>query len=86
MSKTDFDFIALENAETAAFVDFHRAAPAEVRAAHELDAQEVGSATCFTCRDLDPPAVFRRAARLGVARPATEKELDEVQPRLCCRT
>jgi GNAT superfamily N-acetyltransferase len=86
MSSPDFDFAALENAEIAAFVDFFRAAPDDIRSRYELDARDVGDAVCFTCRGLDPPAVFRRAARLGVASETTEESLEKVLTYMSERT
>jgi GNAT superfamily N-acetyltransferase len=86
MSDSKFDLAALENAEVAAFVDFFRAAPAGIRSAYELDVQDVGTATCFTCRGLDPPAVFRRAARLGVVATTNEEELEKVMAHMDQRT
>jgi GNAT superfamily N-acetyltransferase len=72
------DFSALENIEFDAVVDLYRAAPQEVRLAHAIEAHDVGSATCLTCRGIEPAAVFRRAIRLGARRAATEAELDAV--------
>ncbi|HUL91889.1 MAG TPA: hypothetical protein VLV56_06025 [Burkholderiales bacterium] len=72
------DSSALENIEFDAAVDLYRAAPEEVRAAHAIEAHELGAVTCLTCRGIEPAAVFRRAVRLGVARAATEAELDAV--------
>src|SRR5262245_50475756 len=72
------DFTGLENAEFAAFVDFYRAAPADIREAYGINVREVGVATCLTCRRVEPPAVFRRAVGLGVGRATSEAELDEV--------
>lgn len=72
------DFIRLENIEIAAYADFYRAAPAGVRDGYGVSVSEVGSATCLTCRDVEPAAVFRRAVGLGVGGPTSEAELDEV--------
>ena len=41
-------FRALEHAEFEAFVDFYRAAPEAIRAAHEIEVCEVGGATCLS--------------------------------------
>jgi GNAT superfamily N-acetyltransferase len=75
---TPHDFTMLENAELAAYVDFYRAAPADIREAYGLTVREVGTATCVTCRGVEPAAVFRRAVGLGVGRAASEAELDDV--------
>jgi hypothetical protein len=72
------DFPALENIEFDAAVDLFRAAPAELRVAHAIEAHDVGTATCLSCRGIEPAAVFRRVIRLGVGRAATETELDAV--------
>jgi hypothetical protein len=72
------DCAALENVEFEACADLYRAAPDEVRRTHAIGVREIEGATCYTCRDLDPPAVFRRAAGLGVERSASERELDAV--------
>jgi hypothetical protein len=86
MSHPNLDFAALENAEVAAFVDFFRAAPADIRSTYEIDVNALGAATCFTCRGLDPPAVFRRVAGFGVVKPASEEELDVVLAYMAERT
>lgn len=72
------DFVSLENIEFEACIDLYRAAPEDVRAAHDIEAFDVGSATCLTCRGLEPALVFRRAVGLGVERPVSAAELDEV--------
>jgi hypothetical protein len=71
------DCAALEGIEFDASVDLYRAAPEEVRVAHSIEAQEVGSAKCLVCRGIGPAAVFRRIAGLGVGRATNETELDE---------
>lgn len=71
------NFEALEAVEYAASVDFYRAAPSDVRAAHDIEIRPVGMANCLTCRGLDPTSMFRRVTGLGVARAVTERELDE---------
>jgi hypothetical protein len=75
---TSYDFPALENVEFDAIVDLFRASPEDVRAAHAIEARDVGAATCLTCRGIEPAAVFRRAIRVGVGRATTEAELDLV--------
>lgn len=72
------DFASLENIEFDACIDLYRAAPEDVRAAHDIEAVDIGSATCLTCQGLEPALVFRRAVGLGVERPTSEAELDEV--------
>jgi GNAT superfamily N-acetyltransferase len=72
------DFSALEKVEFDASVDLWHAAPAEVRGALALEVQQVGTAICTTSRGVEPAAIFRRAVGLGVARAATEAELDPV--------
>lgn len=72
------DFPALENVEFDAAVDLYRAAPEELRLAHAIEADDVGTATCLTCRGIEPAAVFRRAVRLGTGGAASEAELDAV--------
>jgi GNAT superfamily N-acetyltransferase len=86
VSLSPLDFVALENAEVAAFTDFYRAAPAEVRTAYAIDVTDVAGAICFTSAGLDPPAVFRRVVRLGVGHPVTEAELDKACAYMAART
>jgi hypothetical protein len=70
-SVTPEEFTALEGIEIAASADLYRAASdaAEIR--------ELGGATCLHCPGLDPAALFRRVAGLGVGREASEAGLDE---------
>jgi GNAT superfamily N-acetyltransferase len=72
------DFSALERIEFDASADLWRAAPEEVRAAHALEVRQVGAAICTTSRGVEPAAIFRRAVGLGMARAASEAELDSV--------
>lgn len=72
------DFSALEKVEFEASVDLWRAAPAAVRDALALEVRQVGAATCTTSRGVEPAAIFRRAVGLGIARAATEAQLDSV--------
>lgn len=72
------DFTGLENAEFAAFVDFYRAAPDDIREAYGINVREIGTVTCLACRGVEPAAVFRRAVGLGVGRVASEAELNDV--------
>lgn len=72
------DLSALENIEFDAIVDLYRAAPEEPRVAHAIEAHDLGTATCLTCRGIEPAAVFRRAVRLGTRGAASETELDAV--------
>ena len=70
------DFAALERIEFDASADLWRAAPEDVRAAHAIELREVGGAQCMSSRGIEPPALFRRAVGLGVAREASEADLD----------
>lgn len=72
------DFVGLENIEYEACTDLYRAAPEDVRAAHDIQVTDIGSATCLTCRGIEPALMFRRVVRLGVERPVTETEFDAV--------
>jgi GNAT superfamily N-acetyltransferase len=69
---------ALETIEFEAQADLYAAAPEDVRAAHAIAVRGVGGALCATSLGLEPAAIFRRVLGLGVERPATEAELDEV--------
>ena len=71
-------FSEVENVEFDAMVDFFRAAPDEVRLEHAVEARDVGTVSCLTCRGLEPAAVFRRAGRVGVGPAVGESQLDEV--------
>lgn len=73
-----YDFAALEDAEFQACIDLYRAAPEAVRKAHAIEVRVLEAATCLTCRGVEPAAIFRRAVGLGVARAASETELDDV--------
>src|SRR5262245_55988015 len=70
------DFQAIESIEYTATADFFRSAPESVRAAHGVEAHDIGAATCMTARAIEPSGVFRRAVRLGVGHAASETELD----------
>jgi GNAT superfamily N-acetyltransferase len=80
------DHAALEHAEFAAFIDFYRAAPDEVRAAHAVGVQELAGTTCLTSRGMEPAAIFRRAVGLGLLHAATEIELEDVLACMKSRT
>jgi len=69
---------ALETIEFDAQADLYAAAPEDVRAAHTIAVRSVGGALCATSAGLEPAAIFRRVLGLGVGRPATQAELDEV--------
>lgn len=71
-------FSEVERVEFDAIVDFFRAAPSEARVAHAIEARDIGAVTCLSCRGIEPPAVFRRAVRIGVGPPIGERALDEV--------
>jgi len=71
-------FSEVENIEFDAIVDFFRAAPDEARAAHAIETRDFGAVTCLSCRGIEPPAVFRRAVRVGVGPTISEPVLDEV--------
>lgn len=75
---TPHDFAALENIEFDASIDLFRAAPDAVRTAYAVEVRDFGSATCTTCKGIEPAAIFRRVVGLGVSRAASEAELDEV--------
>jgi GNAT superfamily N-acetyltransferase len=79
------DFTALEGIEFEASADLWRAAPEAVRAAHAIELREVGGASCMTSRGIEPPALFRRAVGLGVAREASEADLDAVVAHMSSR-
>ena len=72
------DYKALEQVEFDASADLWRATPAEVRAAQAIELTEVAGAQCMTSRGIEPPALFRRAVGLGVAREASEADLEAV--------
>jgi GNAT superfamily N-acetyltransferase len=72
------DFVALEAVESAAFADLYRAAPDHIRTSLGIGVAAVGGATCLSCMQLQPAAVFRRACGLGVQVPASEAQLAEV--------
>jgi hypothetical protein len=72
------DPAALEMIEFDASTDLWRAAPEEVRAANAIALREAAGARCMSSRGIEPPALFRRAVGLGVARAASEADLDAV--------
>lgn len=72
------DFAYVENIEFEAQFDLYRATPYDVRMSCAVEANRVGSATCFSCRSFEPTAIFRRAVGLGVARAVGDEELDDV--------
>jgi len=72
------EFAALEWIEYDAAIDLYRAAPADIRTGLDVDVHESDAATCLSCRGLQPPAIFRRAVGLGIRRPATETDIEEV--------
>lgn len=61
-----------EFGELAAFRDLYAAAPGD---AHTAD---VGGAVCFAVPALPSSAMFNRVLGLGVERPTTERDLDEI--------
>jgi hypothetical protein len=67
-----------ERIEIEALADFWQAAPPATRAALGLDVDEIGDATCFRCRELQPTLMFRRAVGLGLRRPASPEDLDAI--------
>lgn len=69
---------ALERIEIDAMTDVFRAAPAALREAHAITVRSVAGAHCLTTRDFSPPAMFRRTAGLGVTRPASRADVDEI--------
>jgi GNAT superfamily N-acetyltransferase len=73
-----FDFTNLEEIEYKAYADLYRAAPEDVRIAHDIETFNVGATTCLSCRGFEPAMIFRRALRLGVGQAAKEPELDDV--------
>jgi GNAT superfamily N-acetyltransferase len=75
---TPYDFAAVENVEFAAAIDLFRAAPGDVRAAHDIEVRDIAGTTCLTSRGIEPATMFRRAVRLGVAREPSESEVDDV--------
>jgi GNAT superfamily N-acetyltransferase len=79
------DYAALEKIEFDASADLWRAVPEDVRAAHGVELREVAGATCLTSRAIEPPALFRRAVGLGVAREAREADLDAVLAHMAAR-
>lgn len=76
MSLSDLE--SLEKIEYDAYIDLYRAAPEDVRAAHDIKAVSIGAATCLTCQGVEPALVFRRAVGVGFAKPVSEEELDQV--------
>jgi hypothetical protein len=79
------ELAALEGIELAASTDLYRAAPEAVRAVHGVEVLDVDGARCFTSRGIEPAAMFRRAAGIGIRRAATEAELDGVVARMAAR-
>ena len=75
---TPTDITALENVEFKAMIDLWQAAPTELRVANEIEVRDIGHATCMTSRGIEPPAVSRRAARLGVEHATSEAEAEDV--------
>lgn len=73
---TRFDHAALDAIEVAAMADFYRAAPAQLRAAHGIEARVLPAATLLMSRGIDPGVVFRRVAGVGAGCAPTEGELD----------
>jgi len=73
-----YEFAELENIEYEACTDLYRAAPEDVRTAHNIETFNVGTTTCLCSRGFEPAMIFRRALRLGVGQAATERQLDEV--------
>jgi GNAT superfamily N-acetyltransferase len=65
---------AAERGELDAFVDLYRAAPAAVGA----QAERVGGAVCLALPVVPRSAMFNRALGLGLERPATEADVDEI--------
>ena len=61
-----------ELGELAAFRDLYAAAP------DHADAAEIGDAVCLAVPALPKSAMFNRVLGLGLQRPATERELDEI--------
>jgi hypothetical protein len=72
------DPAALEEVEFRATADLFRAAPPHLRTRYGIGVELVGTTTCFVSRDCNPPAMFRRAAGLGLFKPATLAELADV--------
>lgn len=69
------EHLALEEIESAATVDFYRAAPEQLRTAHRIEARETADATLLMSRGIEPGALFRRVIGLGVGHRATEAGL-----------
>jgi GNAT superfamily N-acetyltransferase len=61
-----------ELGELAAFRDLYAAAPGDAHAT------EIGDAVCFAVPALPESAMFNRVVGLGIERPATEHELDDI--------
>ncbi len=59
------DFAALEQVEAAAFIDFFRAAPQPMRAAHHVRVRQMGDVSCLGCTRIEPGIIFRRVLGLG---------------------
>lgn len=66
-----------DEAEAAAYRDMCRAAPAEFVRATGLRSVEVGGATLILAPGI-PTTMFNRAIGLGIFRPASEADLDDV--------
>jgi len=79
------DFAQVENIEFEAQIDLYRAAPHDVRATYAVDMSRVGPATCLGSRNLEPTAILRRAVGVGVARPISAHELDDVVVHMSAR-
>jgi hypothetical protein len=54
-----YEFAEPENTEYAACVDLYRAAPKDVRVAHAIEAFDVGTPSCLSCRGIEPVMIFR---------------------------
>jgi GNAT superfamily N-acetyltransferase len=66
-------------AEVAGYRDMWRAAPAALAERLGIAHRDVGDGLCVGCAALPRAPVFNHAFGLGLARPAGEAELDEVQ-------
>jgi hypothetical protein len=79
------DFPAFEEVEFDASADLWRAAPENVRSSLAIELREVAGAQCMTSRGIEPPALFRRAVGLGMAREASEADLHAVIAHMASR-
>lgn len=65
--------------DIAAYRDLWRAVPADVAGRHGIALHEVAGAVCLGCASMSGAPILNHAFGVGVAAPAGESELDEIQ-------